>query len=72
MKFTKDDQTALQVLGAVLLFLIVAASLVLWPFLIIWAFETLFGHAIGYGLKQWLAAAVLLFLVRRGKASKTK
>lgn len=50
-------------MGALLLALGLLILVALWPFLVIWAVNTLFGLAIGYSWETWLAAFVLLLVV---------
>jgi hypothetical protein len=52
-----------------LIVLIIICLCIFGPFLTIWAINTLFGLAIAYSFKTWLAALILDGLIsgRRGK-----
>ena len=46
-------------IGAILFLILVAVTVAIGPFLLIWALNTLFGLAIEYSFSTWAAAFVL-------------
>ncbi len=60
-KFRKDKDWPK---GLIVLFIVAAvAFIVLWPFVFIWAVNTLFGLAIPLNFWTWLAAVVFLVTI---------
>lgn len=57
-------------MGALIGAIGVIVLLLLWPWLAIWAVNTLFGLTIGYTLETWGAALVLMLVLRVSSADK--
>lgn len=57
----------LGVVGAVIAFFIL---IVLWPLVIVWALNTLFGLGIAYTFWNWLAALVLMLAIKARVTTK--
>lgn len=53
--------------GAVIAFFIL---IVLWPLVIVWALNTLFGLGIAYTFWNWLAALVLMLAIKARAPTK--
>lgn len=53
--------------GAVIAFFIL---IVLWPLVIVWALNTLFGLGIAYTFWNWLAALVLMLAIKARVTTK--
>lgn len=56
-----------KVLFLIILFVVAA---IVGPLIFIWSVNTLFGLTIGYTLKHWFAALILLMSVRSGHYTK--
>lgn len=48
----------------ILTILFMILLIIVGPLLVIWALNTLFGLAIGYGIAEWFAAAILMGAIR--------
>lgn len=46
------------------------ALIILWPFVIVWAINTLFGLSIAYTFWNWLAALILLTAIKARVTTK--
>lgn len=57
----------LGVIGVIIAFF---ALIVLWPLVIVWALNTLFGMGIAYTFWNWLAALVLLLAIKARVTTK--
>lgn len=51
--------TGLSVSGIVAVFIV---ALIIWPWAIVWAINTLFGLGIAYTFKTWLACAIIMLV----------
>jgi sterol desaturase/sphingolipid hydroxylase (fatty acid hydroxylase superfamily) len=58
------ENSPLLALGISLLVLVMLLFVIAWPFLTIWAVNTLFGTTIVYTFKTWLACYLLLLSVQ--------
>ena len=63
-RFNLKESSPLLALGLSLLILLMTCFVIAWPFLTIWAINTLFQTAIGYTFKTWLACYLLLLSVQ--------
>jgi hypothetical protein len=63
-RFNLKESSPLLALGLSLLILLMTCFVIVWPFLTIWAINTLFQTAIGYTFKTWLACYLLLLSVQ--------
>ena len=52
--------TEMKVFGVLVAITLVVAFLIWWPFVVIWALNTLFGFAIASTWTNWLATVVLM------------
>lgn len=58
--------------GSILVVILTMIALaIFWPFVLIWAANTLFGFGIAYTFKTWLAALILIATFGKTSASAT-
>jgi hypothetical protein len=63
-RFNLKESSPLLALGISFLVLFMLLFVIAWPFLTIWAINTLFGTTIAYTFKTWLACYLLLLSVQ--------
>lgn len=63
-RFNIKENSPLLALGLSLLILLMLCFVIAWPFITIWAINTLFQTTIGYTFKTWLACYLLLLSVQ--------
>ena len=64
-RFNINEKTPIAALGISLLMLLMTLLVIAWPFIAIWAINTLFQTTIAYTFKTWIASYIL-FLSTQG------
>lgn len=63
-KFDIKENSPVVALGISLLVLLMTLLVIAWPFIAIWALNTLFQTTIAYTFKTWIASYILLLSIQ--------